>query len=204
MIFLTIVLSALWPESLAKRCSFPWRFSYTYRAHNNYAINRRGMEAETKEKGSFQPMQGHLLPRNPICVPNSSIRHDIGYGVLRLLHIWIDHFDSWLSINKVCICRRYSEWIKVFWDSWRDRNLDSKQKFYYGNYYILDFEGNVLDSSFRKLLTKKHDRKWFFNSKSVLILPTSKEFLVYFLILLFIQKLVDVSQQRYAPPDWKY
>ena len=66
-----------------ERCSFQWRFSYTYRVHNNYTKNRRGTEAETKEKGIFQPLQGHFLPRNSICVPNSSIRHDIAYGVLR-------------------------------------------------------------------------------------------------------------------------
>lgn len=33
------------------------------------------MEAETKEKGTFQPLQGHFLPRNLIYVPNSLIRH---------------------------------------------------------------------------------------------------------------------------------
>jgi len=35
------------------------------------------MEAETKEKGTFQPLQGHFLPWNPIYVPNSLIRHAI-------------------------------------------------------------------------------------------------------------------------------
>ena len=35
------------------------------------------MEAEIKEKGTFQPLQVHFLPWNPICVPNPLIRHDI-------------------------------------------------------------------------------------------------------------------------------
>jgi hypothetical protein len=33
------------------------------------------MEAEIKEKGTFQPLQVHFLPWNPICVPNPLIRH---------------------------------------------------------------------------------------------------------------------------------
>jgi len=35
------------------------------------------MEAEIKEKGTFQPLQVHFLPWNPICVPNPLIRHVI-------------------------------------------------------------------------------------------------------------------------------
>ena len=35
------------------------------------------MEEKAKEKGTFQPLKGHFLPWNPICVPNSLIRHAI-------------------------------------------------------------------------------------------------------------------------------
>jgi len=41
------------------------------------------MEAETKGKGTFQPLQGHFLPRILIYVPNSFIRHVIFYTNLK-------------------------------------------------------------------------------------------------------------------------
>jgi hypothetical protein len=41
------------------------------------------MEAEIKEKGTFQPLQVHFLPWNPICVPNPLIRHAI--SMLKIL-----------------------------------------------------------------------------------------------------------------------
>jgi len=53
------------------------------------------MEAETKEKGTFQPLQGHFLPWNPIYVPNSFIRHVIPLNIL----VFSSHKPFWLMLR---------------------------------------------------------------------------------------------------------
>ncbi|MCR5741858.1 MAG: hypothetical protein K6G38_05325 [Gammaproteobacteria bacterium] len=89
------------------------------------------------------------------------------YGIYEINNGYIVHFE--LTIYKI------DENGNVLWEfSGNDifTGLNKDEDYYISfddksiklhdfndNYYILDFEGNVLDSSFRKLLTKKHDRK---------------------------------------------